>query len=151
MSRQKGKRGEREIAALLRPIYGDGVKRTLLAQARDGEESHDLDGVPWGVEVKYHQRVNIQRAFAQCERACARSGKPPLVISKDNHRPILATMLLDDFLAILRQAGPRFVARSDPSPRQLDEEIGEGLAKIGPEMTLPAATLRMGLNSKVKS
>jgi hypothetical protein len=102
-SRKKGKDGENEVARRLREVYPK-TKRAFLSQARDGAESHDLEGTPWGIEVKFHRRVNIQKALLQAEAACTRSGKPPLVVTKDNRRPILVTMYLDDFIRLLRLA-----------------------------------------------
>ena len=49
-SRRKGKRGELEVAALLRDLLGTAVVRNLT-QTRDG--GHDLIGLPgWSAEVK---------------------------------------------------------------------------------------------------
>ncbi|MBU6430450.1 MAG: hypothetical protein KGR26_15645 [Cyanobacteria bacterium REEB65] len=99
MSRQKGKAFERLVARKFRDIYGAGVKRTLLSQARDGEEASDVEGAgPFGIECKHHRRVNVQAAFKQAQAACKRTGKVPLVVSRDNNGPVLATLELDKLL-----------------------------------------------------
>lgn len=54
MSRNKGKAGEREIAALLADLTGHSVKRRV--RQRDGDS--DLEGVPgWSVEVKRYAKA----------------------------------------------------------------------------------------------
>lgn len=52
MQRDKGKAGEREIAALVRDLTGWDVRRRV--RQHDGDS--DLEGVPgWSVEVKRHR------------------------------------------------------------------------------------------------
>lgn len=74
MSRNKGKTGEREIAALVADLTGLDVKRRV--RQRDGDS--DLEGVPgWCIEVKRHAiatRASIRQWWTQaCEQA-ARAG-----------------------------------------------------------------------------
>ena len=52
MQRNKGKAGEREIAALVRDLTGWDVRRRVRQHGGDS----DLEGVPgWSVEVKRHR------------------------------------------------------------------------------------------------
>jgi hypothetical protein len=59
MSRQKGKRGEREVAARLKSIFGNDIRRGY--QARSGKDEPDVTGeaMPkWlHVEVKYRNVI----------------------------------------------------------------------------------------------
>jgi hypothetical protein len=113
MQRTKGKIWEREVAAKLRGIFGEQVRRGW--QAREGCDDPDVVGVPrqW-VECKHHQRVNIAAAMRQAveesERADNRRApeqgrlKPwPVVYSKSNREGPLVTMRMDDFLVLLRE------------------------------------------------
>jgi len=65
MQRNKGKAGEREIAALLRELTGWDVRRRV--RQHDGDS--DLEGVPgWSVEVKRHRtasRADIAQWWGQ--------------------------------------------------------------------------------------
>lgn len=70
-SRNKGRRGEAELARLLSDELGLEVTRNLL-QAREG--GHDLDGIPgWCLEVKRRARVTEgeKRAWWEQARAAA--------------------------------------------------------------------------------
>lgn len=119
MQRTKGKVWEREVAGMLREIFGDRVKRGW--QAREGCDAPDIEGVPrqWP-ECKHHQRVNIAAAMLQAVEESTRahdrmrsttaresdfwSPYPwPVVYSKSNREEPLATMRLKDFLALLRE------------------------------------------------
>lgn len=61
-SRDKGKRGEREVAALIKDLTGWDVKRKVRNLA--GES--DLEGVPgWSVEVKNHAKLDVAAWWRQ--------------------------------------------------------------------------------------
>jgi hypothetical protein len=122
LSRQKGKSFERLVATELRAIYGPGVRRTLMAQARSGTEAADLDGTPWSVECKHNKSCTIQAAFRQATEAGLVNGRPPLVISRDNRSPILVTMSLTDFKALLKKAMVRDLPATPP-------DVAEALAQ----------------------
>ncbi len=54
LSRSKGQRGEREVAALLSELTGHDVRRRVRNHAGDS----DLQGLPgWDVEVKFYAAV----------------------------------------------------------------------------------------------
>ncbi len=61
----------------------------------------------WWVETKAHHRVNIRKAFEQAAAASAASpneaynGLVPLVISKDDGKPQLATLAFVELLHLL--------------------------------------------------
>lgn len=52
-SRNKGAAGERELARILREHIGDGITRNWQGQAAKG--GHDLDGLPFVLEVKRYK------------------------------------------------------------------------------------------------
>jgi len=71
MSRNKGKAGEREIAALLRDLTGWQVARRV--RQHDGDS--DLEGVPgWSVEVKRHARAARADVAAWWRQAVEQAG-----------------------------------------------------------------------------
>lgn len=71
MQRNKGKAGEREIAALVRDLTGWDVRRRV--RQHDGDS--DLEGVPgWSVEVKRHRSASAADVAAWWRQAVAQAG-----------------------------------------------------------------------------
>jgi len=111
MSRQKGKRGEREAAAELGAILGVDARRGV--QYQGGPDSPDvvLDGVPIHVEAKRTERLSLWAAIEQA-KADAPAGKVPMVWHKANRRGsvvIVETERLWEFVHAVwlsRQRGP---------------------------------------------
>ena len=85
MSRQKGKRGEREAAAELGAILGVDARRGV--QYQGGPDSPDvvLDGVPIHVEAKRTERLSLWAAMEQA-KGDAPAGAVPIVWHKANRR-----------------------------------------------------------------
>jgi hypothetical protein len=113
-SRNKGKRGEREFASLLRE-HGFDARRGQ--QFSGSPESPDVvcEALAWlHVEVKRVQNLNLTDACVQAERDCkARSAerggashagetKPWVVAHRRNHAPWLITMRAEFFFRLLR-------------------------------------------------
>lgn len=95
-SKQKGKRAELEVAALLRS-HGYDAKRGV--QYKGGQDSPDvlgLDGVH--IEVKHVERLNIHEAMAQADRDSG--DNMPVVVHRRNRTPWLVTMHIEDFLRL---------------------------------------------------
>lgn len=93
MSRQKGKRGEREAAAELGAILNVDARRGV--QYQGGPDSPDvvLDGVPIHVECKRVEALNLYAAIEQANADCGakipivwhrRNGKQSVVIVETN-------------------------------------------------------------------
>jgi hypothetical protein len=103
LSRMKGKVFEREVARDLRAIYGEQVKRGW--QAREGTDAPDVENVPYWVECKHHQRVNVRAAVAQARAAVKKSKRelPILVVVKDNGESPLAVVDWPLFVSLLKQ------------------------------------------------
>ena len=83
-SRNKGARGERELAGLLADRLGVEVLRNL-SQTRDG--GHDLDGLPFALEVKRCEKLAIQTWWDQAVEQAKAVGKPPALAYRQNRRP----------------------------------------------------------------
>ena len=98
MSRQKGKRGEREAAAELGQLLGVDARRGV--QYQGGPDSPDvvLDGVAIHVEAKRVERLQLWAALEQAKKDSP-PGKTPVVWHKSNRRVsvvIVETSLLVD-------------------------------------------------------
>lgn len=93
-SRMKGKRGERQIAELLRPVFGADVRRGW--QSRSGKDACDIEGTPYFIEVKVGKCPNPRAALKQAIEAT--DGRTPLVIVKDDRCEPFVVMRLSDWL-----------------------------------------------------
>lgn len=100
-SRQKGARGERELAEKLRE-YGYETRRGQQYSGANGDA--DVVGIPGiHIECKRVERLNIDEALSQAERD-ARDGEIPMVFHRRNRTPWKVTMRLDDFVSLWKEA-----------------------------------------------
>jgi len=85
MSKNKGKRGEREAAAELGVVFGVDARRGV--QYQGGPDSPDvvLDGVPVHVEAKRTERLALWAALDQAT-SDAPAGSVPVVWHRCNRR-----------------------------------------------------------------
>jgi Holliday junction resolvase len=97
MSREKGKRGERELASKLRG-YGYDCRRGQQFSGANGDA--DVVGLP-GVhlEVKRTERLSLYDAIAQAI-SDAREGEIPVVAHRKNNAEWVMIIRLDDFMKI---------------------------------------------------
>lgn len=101
-SRQKGKRGEREAAAVLNTTFGLKARRGV--QFAGGPDSPDVVGV-WPnthCEVKRVEKVDLDAAIEQAVRDA--NGKLPFVMHRKNNKPWLFTVRVEDFARFVRAA-----------------------------------------------
>lgn len=95
--RDKGKRGERELAALLRG-YGYDCRRGQ--QYCGGNGDADVVGLPGiHIEVKRVERLNVYEAFMQAVRDC-REDEMPVVFHRRSGQGWRCTLSLDAFMAL---------------------------------------------------
>lgn len=92
----KGKAFERAVAIVMRSIW-PGAKRGI-GQARAGGEVPDVDGTPYWVEAKHRKRVSIRKAWDQATEAT--DGRPVLLVTREDRRPTLVTMGIDEFVRL---------------------------------------------------
>ncbi len=98
-SRNKGKRGELELAAILRK-YGFDARRGQQYCGTSGDA--DVVGLPGcHIECKRVERLNIDDAMEQAIRD-AREGEMPVVMHRRSRKPWLVTVGLEDFLALYK-------------------------------------------------
>jgi hypothetical protein len=145
-SRNKGKRGEREFAALLSE-HGFHARRGQ--QFSGGADSPDVvsEALAWlHVEVKRAQNLNLTDACVQAEGDQTRSGLNGvkklawIVAHRRNHAPWLITMRAETFFQLLRGELPPVAASlatradgtdSTPHPSPLPDRGGEGASRTG--------------------
>lgn len=101
-SRQKGARGERMFAQLLREF---GFEAERGCQHSGGKDSPDvkcnMPGVHW--EVKFVEKLNLYNAMEQSKRDAGADEKP-LVASKRSREEWLVTMRFTDFMEMFIKA-----------------------------------------------
>lgn len=100
MSKDKGRRGERELAAKLRE-HGYDCRRGQQYAGANGDA--DVVGLP-GIhaECKRTERLDLSGAMSQ-SIADAREGEIPAVYHRKNNAPWLVTMRLDDWIGLYRE------------------------------------------------
>lgn len=98
MSRDKGKRGERELAALLRE-YGYDAKRGV--QYKGGTDSPDVTGLP-GIHIEC-KRVEALRLYDALTQAKADAGdNMPVIIHRKNDCEWVVIQPLNDWIKLYR-------------------------------------------------
>ena len=101
-SREKGAKGERELARKLKE-YGYDCRRGQQYCGANGDA--DVVGLPKiHIECKRVERLNLYDAMAQAKHD-ARAGETPAVFHRKNHCEGLVTLSLDDFIKIYREWG----------------------------------------------
>ena len=103
-SRNKGKVGEREFAALLREHGYDARRGQQFSGSPDSPDVVS-DALAWlHFEVKRVQNLNLTDACVQAEGDCG--GKSWVVAHRRNHAPWLITMRAETFFNFLRGEFP---------------------------------------------
>lgn len=99
-SRNKGKRGELELANLLK-TYGYDTRRGVQYSGINGDA--DVVGLPGiHLEVKRVEKLNIDNAMDQSIRD-ARYGEKPTVMHRKNGKQWLVTMPLIDWMDMYQE------------------------------------------------
>ena len=104
MSKDKGKRGELEVAAIIR---SHGFEARRGQQRRGGPDSPDvIHSIPnVHVEVKFRQRVSLYEALDKAAEEAL--GEVPVIFHRPVRKGWLITMNADDFLRIMRAVQAR--------------------------------------------
>jgi Holliday junction resolvase len=103
-SRDKGKRGELEVAALLRSRGFDEARRGQ--QYHGGPDSPDVVGLPGiHIEVKRVETFHLWDALEQSTRDAEHSGEMPIIFHRRNGKPWVVISMADDWLRLYRASG----------------------------------------------
>ena len=113
-SKQKGKRGELEVAALFR-AHGFEARRgqQFKGTADSPDVIHDIPNLH--VEVKFKEKFSLYNAMDQASSE-ASYPKIPTVFYRRKHKPWVAVLLADDFLRMLEELkrfNDRILGKSD--------------------------------------
>lgn len=101
-SRQKGARGERELASKLRE-YGFETRRGQQYSGANGDA--DVVGLPGvHIECKRVEHLRLEDAMSQSKRE-ARDGEIPVVMHRKNNSEWLVTLPLALFMEMYRESG----------------------------------------------
>ena len=99
MSREKGKRGERELASALSQ-FGYNARRGQ--QFKGGSNSPDVEGLPGiHIEVKRTERLNLYDAMSQAKRDAG--NKMPIVAHRKNNCEWVIIQPLEDWITLYRE------------------------------------------------
>lgn len=98
--RRKGANAELEVVGLLREHGWENARRTHDGrdQAGRGDIAHGPEGCH--IEVKRQERLNVPRAVAQAT-SDADGLNIPIVVHRPSRAPWMATLELDELLALL--------------------------------------------------
>lgn len=100
-SREKGARGERELANIL-TAYGFSCRRGQQFCGANGDaDVVGLDGIH--IECKRVENLNIIKAMEQAKKD-ARENEKPTVFHRKNGTEWLVTMRLEDWIEIYKEA-----------------------------------------------
>ena len=100
MQREKGKRGERELAACLRE-FGYECRRGVQYCGKNGDA--DVVGLPGvHIEVKRTENLKLYDALDQAARD-ARTGEIPVVFHRKNNCEWTCILPLDGFMKIYKE------------------------------------------------
>jgi Holliday junction resolvase len=98
MSREKGKRGELEVAAILRRWGFDGHRGQ---QYHGGPDSPDVVGLPGvHIEVKRVESLRLWDALEQSTRDADQSGEIPVVFHRKNGKPWVVICTAEGFMKL---------------------------------------------------
>lgn len=96
-SKSKGKKGELEVARILRG-YGYNCRRGQQYSGLNGDA--DVVGLPGiHIEVKRREKLNIYDSIDQSKRD-SKEGEIPVVFHRKNNCEWLVTMTLDQWMKI---------------------------------------------------
>ena len=105
MSKDKGKRFEREVAKLF-TVNGYDAYRTSQFKGNTGQAG-DIEGVPHlHIEAKHQERMNLYEWVNQSVSDAKAQGKGnlPIVVHKANNKPVLVTMEFQDWIRLFNKS-----------------------------------------------
>lgn len=100
-SRNKGKRGEREAADILRRLFFLPAKRT---SQRRGDLAADIDcGCNVHVEVKRRAKIGAMRFLEQAESDAAEGELPIVLLREDGDTEWSVLLRIENFAGVIRE------------------------------------------------
>lgn len=103
LSREKGKRFERQLAGIFREYGYPDARRTAQYCGKSGDAA-DVVGLPGiHVEAKHVEKMQLYNWMEQAKSDAAGTGEKPVVFHKRNNHEILVTMQLETFFELYRE------------------------------------------------
>jgi Holliday junction resolvase len=99
-SRDKGCRGERELANKLKEYGFDTRRGQQFCGANGDADVVGLDGIH--IEVKRTERLSLYDALAQA-KSDAREGEMPIVVHRKNNCEWVVVQPLEDWIALYKE------------------------------------------------
>ena len=104
-SRDKGKRGERELALFCREHGYPHVKRTAQCRGNTGEAG-DLEGLPnIHIECKRVEKFDLRKSLSQAvhDATAKGTGDLPAVFQRGNNQEWVVVMRAEDWFKMYRE------------------------------------------------
>ena len=112
-SKQKGKKGELELAKVMRQ-HGYDVRRSVQYNGKSEEGQPDLVGLPHiHVECKRKEKLNLYDALNQAKRDSEGTEQLPVVFHRRNNCEWVAIMTLEDWMHIYKEFEAGFSLEGD--------------------------------------
>src|SRR5687767_13830127 len=112
-SKDKGKRGERELAEILSRLFKKIFVRSAQVSGRLLSDVVCLDDdgrvfvTGFHIEYKWSEKFNLRKAISQARRD-AKKGVIPAVIHKKNHKGWLVTFEIEDWEEFTKKSSELF-------------------------------------------
>ena len=99
-SRQKGARGERELANILKGYgYEDSRRGQQYCGSNGDADVVGLSGIH--IECKRVEKLNLEKAMEQAEHD-RKENEKPVVFHRKDRKPWLVTMKLEDWMELFQ-------------------------------------------------
>lgn len=96
-SKQKGSRGEREVAELIRK-HGFDARRSAQYCGNTGDAADITTDLPYHIEVKHQERLEIDKWWEQATHDCG--DKTPILVFRKNKQKWRVVMDFETFLEL---------------------------------------------------
>lgn len=101
MQREKGKRGEREVAQLLRDL-GYPARRTAQNCGKSGDAADVIGVEGLHLEVKRCEQIRLDDWIRQAERDAAGTGNIPVIVFRKSGEPWRAVVPAIEFFKMYK-------------------------------------------------
>ena len=96
-SKDKGKRGEREVAELIRQ-YGFEARRSAQYCGNTGDAADITTDLPYHIEVKHQETLQIDKWWEQATHDAKENGREPILVFRKNKQKWRVIMDFEKFL-----------------------------------------------------
>lgn len=106
-SREKGKRGEREVARIIQDVvnevFGENAPRIQRNTLQSDKGGFDLVGLEdFAIEVKRHEKLNVKAWWRQTVKQAGKD-KLPVLFYRQNNTPWSVMCIIDNKVNVLNK------------------------------------------------